>query len=113
MSTRWLTRRRFLTVALGIWALPGGSPRAEVRGRRGAYAVAVGMLHDMLTFRLAGTVEERVDREAGQYEVIMVGQGPKISNRLEARGRLLEGRWVPVQSQGTFQMVGRESRSEI
>ena len=113
MSTRWLSRRRFLTVALGICVVPGPALWAEVRGRRSSYTMDVGMLHDMLTFRLAGTIEEHVDREAGRYEVTLVGQGTKIANRLEARGRLLEGRWVPLHSRATFQMVGRESRSDI
>jgi len=114
MSTRWLSRRRFLTVALATCAVPRGVVWAEViNARRSAYTVDVGILHDMLTFRLTGTVEEQVDRAAGRYDVTMAGQGMKIANRLQSHGRLIGGRWAPVHSEATFQMAGRESRSDI
>jgi len=113
MSTRWLTRRRFLTVALATCVVPGGVAEGEVRTRRGAYTIEVGILHDMLTFRLDGTVEEQVDRGAGRYQVTMAGQGMKIANRLESQGRLIGGRWAPVRSRGTFEVAGRDSRSDI
>jgi hypothetical protein len=112
MSTRRFTRRGFLTLPLGMVLRPWGAAVAEPRHRQTSYTAQIGILYSLLTFRLPGTIEEHVDRGAGRYDVTVVGQGAKIDNRIEAKGRLIAGRWTPVQSTSTFHVAGRESRSE-
>ncbi|HEU4368899.1 MAG TPA: hypothetical protein VFV05_11820 [Methylomirabilota bacterium] len=67
----------------------------------------------MLTFHLEGTVEERIDRGAGRYEVRVSGQGEGIANRIESNGMLRDGRWVPLRGASWFQVRGRESRTQV
>jgi hypothetical protein len=113
MSTRWLDRREFLALAFGF--LMGGAEAAGtgVRTWRSPYTADVGILYDLFTFRVVGVVEENVDRGAGRYGVTIAGQGAKIANRIESQGRLVRGRWAPVRSVATFQVAGRESRSDV
>lgn len=112
MSTRWLTRRRFLTLPLGMVLRPGRRAMAEPHVRQSSYTAEIGILYSLLTFRLPGTIEEHVDRGAGRYRVTVVGRGTKIDNRIEAHGRLVAGRWTPERSASVFHVAGRESRSE-
>jgi hypothetical protein len=108
-----IDRRQFLTVAL---ALLLGCPRraaADPAVRRAKYAADVGILYDMLTFRLEGTIEESVDKEAGQYKVTIVGSGSSIANRIESSGVLRGGRWAPLRSESFFEVRGRQSRTQI
>src|SRR5947207_2725184 len=112
MSTRWISRRRFLTLPLGLVLGARGVAFGDPRQRHATYTADIGILYSLFTFRLLGTIEEHVDRAAGRYEVTVAGQGTKIDNRIEARGRLLEGRWTPVRSTSAFHVAGRESRSE-
>jgi hypothetical protein len=111
MSTRWVSRRGFLTVTLGVLLRPVGGAFGEARYRH--YTAEVDILHSLLTFRLPGTVEERVDRVAGRYDVKVDGRGSRIDNHLQATGRLIDGRWTPLRSISTFHVAGRESRSEM
>jgi hypothetical protein len=90
---------------------PAGVARAETL--RGRYAADVGILYDLLTLRLEGTVEEKLDRVTGQYRVVATGTGPGISNRVDSTGVLRDARWAPVQSQSWFDIRGRQSRTEI
>jgi len=81
--------------------------------RRGQYAVDVGVLYDMLTFHIEGTLEESIDRAAGQYHVVVAGEGASISNRLESTGRFGQGRWMPLRSRSWLKVRGRLSRTEV
>jgi hypothetical protein len=67
----------------------------------------------MLTFHVQGSIDESVDREAGEYKVVISGTGSSIANRLESGGVLREGRWTPVRSRSWFDVRGRQSRTEI
>lgn len=113
MSTRCVNRRHFLTLPLALLVRPWGGARAEVRPWKAAYTAEVGVLHDLLTFRLVGAVEENVDRMTGQYDVTIAGQGTGIANRMQCRGRLAGGRWTPLHMRSSVQVAGRESRSEV
>jgi hypothetical protein len=86
---------------------------AEPAARRGQYAADIGILYDMLTFHLDGTIEESIDRGTGEYHVVVAGAGGSIANRLESWGVLREGRWTPVRSRSWFRVRGRQSRTEI
>ncbi len=113
MSTRWVSRRHFLTVPVALVLAPWARAWAEVQARNASYTADVGILYDLLTFHVAGTVLESVDRAAGRYEVTIAGQGARIANRIESHGRLLGGRWAPVRTSASFQVVGRDTRSHV
>jgi hypothetical protein len=97
---------------LGGLLVPTGSS-AEPVARRGAFAADIAVLYQMLTFQLAGDVQEHVDRSAGRYEVRLDGQGDGIANRVESMGVLRDGRWRPVRGTSWFRVRGRESRLVI
>jgi hypothetical protein len=113
MSSTLLTRRRFLTLPLALLLAPGARAFGEGDGRRTSYAAKASILYGALRYRVAGSIDERVDRAAGRYEVRMEGQGTSFSNRAEATGILLEGRWAPLQSRSWVKIAGREGRSEV
>jgi hypothetical protein len=100
-----------LPLALLLAPLAGAA--AEQEQRRSAYDADVVILYNALTFALAGTIDEAVDRTAGRYQVSVVGSGARISNRIESRGVRRDGRWTPLQASAWFQVAGRESRSDI
>lgn len=63
-----------------------------------------------------GSARERrsvLPHRAGRGHVTAEGQGDGIANRVESRGLLLGGRWVPGESHSYFDIEGRESRSDI
>ena len=112
-----LDRRGFLTLAAG---LPLAALLGPVRGvsgatqsRRAAFTAEVGLLYDALTFRLDGTIDEAVDREAGRYQVSANGEGNGVASRIESIGRLRDGVWTLDRANSWFMVRGRESRSEI
>jgi hypothetical protein len=115
MSIAPVKRRDFLTLVLTGLLAPLAPTRtsAEPTGRLGTFAAEIGILYQMLTFRLAGDVQERVSRSAGRYDVRLNGQGDRIANRIESIGVLRDGRWRPVRGTSWFQVHGRESRLEI
>ena len=107
-----LDRRQFLTLPLAL--LVGPLARAAGQNQvHGRYDVDVGILYDVFTFHLAGTIDERIDRAAGAYAVTFAGQGTGIANRLESHGRLREGRWAPERSLSWVDVRGRQSRTEV
>ena len=67
----------------------------------------------MLSLHLEGTIEETVDRAAGEYSVRADGSGPGIANRVASNGTMRNGRWTPVRSHSWFDVRGRQSRTEI
>lgn len=113
MSRHQMNRRQFLTLPLALLLAPLPSGGAAAESRKAAYDVDVGLLYNALSLELAGTLDEAVDRVRGRYEMKAVGQGTRISNRIESRGILREGRWAPVQAASWFQVAGREARSEF
>jgi hypothetical protein len=112
MSMDPIGRRRFLALSLALL----GAPRRALAGPQGfkqAYSAEVGVLHDMFTFKLTGTIEEIVDRAGGQYRVTAEGSGPGIANRGVSTGLLRNGRWAPVRSQSWFDVRGRQSSTHV
>jgi hypothetical protein len=108
-----LDRRRFLALALGLALAPGRAGRAETEARQGSFSAAVGILYGALTFRLAGTIDETMDRPAGRYEMKIRGQGDGITNAVDSQGRLHDGRWMPLRTHSVFVVQGRESRLDM
>lgn len=110
----FLTRRQFLTLLpLSLLLAPLGRARAVAESRKADYTVDVGILYDALTFHLAGTIVETVDRAGGRYEVRVAGEGDGIAHRVESSGIRRGGRWAPARTTSYFQVKGRESRSDI
>lgn len=108
-----VNRRRFVTLPLALIFAPLIPAIAEPILRRGHYAADVGVLYNMLTFRLEGTIDEVIDRAVGEYKVVIAGDGTSISNRLESSGRFGDNRWVPLHSRSWFNVRGRVSQTEI
>lgn len=106
-------RRRFLLLALGLVLGPARAARGAVESRVGNFSANVGLLYGMLSFHLAGNIDERIDRVAARYEVKVRGQGDGIENAVDSEGRLHEGRWAPVRTRSRFLVQGRESRLDI
>jgi hypothetical protein len=113
MSIKLVNRRDFLTLILAPLLLPPSRLGAEPLVRQGTFAAEVGILYQMLTFRLSGNVHESLDRAAGRYDVWIKGEGDAIANRIQSSGVLRAGRWAPVRSESWFQVRGRESRSRV
>jgi hypothetical protein len=108
-----LTRRRFL---LGLLALALGRPGralATLEARQSTYEVDLGILYDLLRFRLTGTITEAIDRECGRYEVSMRAQGSGIQNQSDSVGVLRGGRWTPVKSVFRVVVYGREAHLDV
>lgn len=114
MSIHHIDRRQFLTLPLAFLLAPlARAAAAGGEARRGTYTADVGILYDILTFHLDGTLEESIDRAVGRYTVRVAGHGESIANRIESNGMLRNGRWVPLRTASWFQVHGRESRTEI
>jgi len=86
---------------------------AEPIRRKGQYSADVGVLYNLLTFHSEGTVDEFVDRGAGEYRVVITGGGASISTRIESRGRFGDNRWMPVHSRSWFSVRGRPSETDV
>jgi len=113
MSMPLMGRRAFLTLPSALLLNPLARVGAEPVVRWGQYAADVGLLYDMLTFHLRGTIEESIDRVSGQYHVVIAGAGASISNRVESWGVLRDGQWTPVRGRSLFKVRDRLSRTEI
>ena len=111
------SRRQFLTLlaVLPLQAVAPGRPAVASgrQSRAGGYIAEVGILYDVISFKVSGTIQELVDREAGRYDVRVAGEGDGVANRVESFGRFREGRWAPERAAAWFNVKGRESRSEV
>ena len=112
LTTCVVTRRGFLLGALALLLRrPGWA--AAVEARRSPYEVDLGILYDLLRFRLTGTIAEAVDRERGRYEVGMRGEGHGIQNQSDSVGILRGARWAPLKSSLRVVVYGRESHLDV
>jgi hypothetical protein len=113
MSMSLVSRRSVLAMPLALFirGLPPAFAHQQVL--KATYIADVGILYDMLTLQLRGSIEEIVDRGAGDYRVIATGAGANIQNRFESSGVLRDGRWKPVRSHSWFDIRGRQSRTDL
>src|SRR5262249_19519435 len=93
-----LSRRGLLALPLAGVLLPrpvaGDGRERTVR----TYEANIGVLFDLLTFGLSGTVTEEVDRALGRYRVTMAGTGPGLTASSEAIGIIRDGRFQPLET---------------
>jgi len=108
-----LSRRAFLLWPAGFVLAALLRPSSALEPRRAGYTAQVAILYGALRFEMSGVIEESLDPGAGRYEVHAVGQGTEISNRIESRGVLRDGRWAPTRTHALFRVYGRESRSDV
>jgi len=108
-----VSRRQFL--ALPVLSLALGRPApAEAAGRLDrTYQADVGVLFNLLTFALKGTIVEEIDRTAGRYQVAMTGQGVGVTARTEGAGIIQDGRFKPTALSSAFTVRGRENRTSL
>jgi hypothetical protein len=110
-----LSRRAFLTASLPLLACPRVAAAAIASPTRKAfdYSVDVGVLFDLMTFALKGTIVTEIDRAASRYQVSMKGEGDSISVHTEARGVIRQGRFTPVETHSHSTIRERESIHDI
>jgi hypothetical protein len=107
------SRRAFLAASLALLASPR-TAHAEAPGRQlFDYSVEVGVLFNLFTFVLKGTVVKDIDRTAGRYRVTMNGDGDGISLRTEASGMIRQGRFMPLVTHSNSTIRGRESQLDL
>lgn len=112
-----VSRRAFLAASLPLLASPQAalaqSPAQAPARQVFDYTVDVGVLFNLITYVLKGTVVKEIDRKAGRYRVSMNGEGDSISLDTEARGMIRQGRFTPVEMRSHSTIRGRESRLEL
>jgi len=77
------------------------------------FAVDVGILFDMITFSLKGTLTKEIDQTAGRYRVTLNGEGDKISMRTDASGVIRQGRFMPAETHSMSTIRGREGKLDL
>jgi hypothetical protein len=108
-----LSRRAFLAASLPLLASPR-AVLAEAPARQVSdYSVDVGVLFNLITFALKGTVVKEIDHRAGRYRVSINGEGDSISLHTDARGMIRQGRFMPVEIHSQSTIRGRESRLDM
>ena len=107
------SRRAFLAASLPLLASPrvalGEVPARQVFD----YSANVGVLFNLITFALKGTVVKEIDHTAGRYRVSINGEGDSISQHTDAMGIIRQGRFVPVEIRSHSTIRGRESRLDM
>ena len=108
-----LSRRAFLAALLPLLASPQAALTQTSTRQVFDYSVDVGVLFDLITFALKGTVVMEIDHTAGRYRIIMKGEGDSISLDTDARGMIRQGRFTPVEMRSHSTIRGRESRLDM
>ena len=107
-----LSRRQFMASILALVLMPRQALADRVV-RLSAYHVNIGILFNLFTFTLDGSVHEEIDRAAGRYQVRISGEGSGITSRIESVGVLRERRFAPTVTTSFFSVRGRESRTRV
>ena len=107
-----LSRRALLSgagaLASAVLARPALGLEPARRSYR--YRVDLAILFDLFSFAFTGTAVEEVDHAARRYRVNVAGEGPGLSNRVDASGIIRNGRFLPIQYRASHTMRGRESK---
>jgi len=109
-SSAGLSRRAFLSLPLIGLAIPPRAVSAGPQRTTRGYEANLGILFDLLTLSMAGSVTTEIDQSAGRYHVTMDGTGPGVSGRSESSGIIRGGRYMPTETRSTHVFRGRENR---
>ena len=107
------SRRAFLAASLPLLAIPRAAFAEDSARQVFDCSVDVGVLFNLFTFALKGTVVKEVDRTAGRYRVTLSGEGNSISVHTEASGIIRQTRFMPVETHSHSTIRGRESRLDL
>ena len=108
-----LSRRHFLGLPLAFLLLPRVAGASLPSRKTFSYQADIGVLFDLLTYHVSGTMTEDVDYAASRYRVVLTGEGTGVTLRTEASGIIRAGRFLPLESLSTGTVRGRESRSTM
>jgi hypothetical protein len=108
-----LSRRAFLAAPLPLLLAPRAIFAAVPTPQPLDFIVEVGILFEMITFTLKGTLTKEVDPVADRYRVTMNGEGDKISVHTEASGVIRQGRYLPTELHSLSTMRGRDSKVDL
>lgn len=106
-----ITRRQLLALPLGLLLLPRPAAAEGLIRRNFSYRAEMGVLFDLLTFHVTGSVVEEIDHGVGRYRVVLMGEGTGITYRSESIGMIRSGRFLPMAAWGSGTVRGREHRS--
>lgn len=106
-----LSRRQFLSLPLGLLALPALAGAEPVTRKTFTYQANMAVLFELMTFNVTGTVVEEIDYGAGQYRVVLTGEGSGVTHRSESTGVIRAGRFLPGTSWSAGAVRGRDNRS--
>jgi len=104
-----LSRRRFLALSLLGLVLPRSAVGDGPERTHRTYEANIGVLFDLLTFTLTGSVIQEIDRGAGSYRVTMNGKGPGVTAQIESRGIIRSGRFMPTQTRSSHTVRGHDN----
>jgi len=109
------SRRRLLQMAILAAFAPRVGPvhAAERTVKTYAYEANVGVLFNLLTYTLTGTVTADIDQANERYRVEMNGSGPGARARTESRGIIREGRFMPIETRSSHTVRGRDNRVTV
>jgi len=108
-----LSRRAFLAASLPLLACPRAAVAAASARQTFNYWLDVGVLFDLITFAVKGTIVSEIDQMAGRYRVSMDGKGDNITLHTEAKGVILQGRYTPVEVHTQNTIRERENRLDL
>ncbi len=91
-----MSRRQLLSLPLGLLVLPALATAAPGIRKTFSYQANMGVLFDLITFNVTGTVVEDIDQAAGQYRVVLTGEGSGVTHRSESTGIIRAGRFLPL-----------------
>jgi hypothetical protein len=112
MATR-LSRRGFLAAPLSLLILARAAPGATAAPQPQGFTVDVGILFDLITFALRGTLTKEIDEVADRYRVVLQGEGDKISVHTEGTGVIRHGRFMPTELHSVSVIRGRENKLDL
>lgn len=105
-----LSRRHFLALPLASLLLPRDASADKPTRRVFSYQADIGVLFDLLTYQVSGTVTEDIDYAGGRYRVVLTGEGTGVTQRGEANGIIRAGRFLPLENLSVGTVRGRENR---
>jgi hypothetical protein len=102
-----------LALPLLLLGWPRLGQAATNRGSTRAYEADIGILFNVVSFTVKGTLVEEIDQVAGRYRVTLTGQGAGVSTRTDGAGIIRDGRFKPTEVVSVNTVRGRENRTAL